>query len=185
MNFGRWLVYDPKNPRLKGDGSFYVNSKLRSGQFRDGLSKTLAIAEVKAFTSYIRNTSDPGAEIPESHEDLPKSGEFKLGSVLNSNTGHTEWCDGRVHHSGFTTVFTPNTFVPFNRDGTKYDIDVNTMKEGGSDSQATYAAITARSHHNGGVNTANMDGSVRFVTNDVQRSAWRAMSTRDGKDRTE
>ena len=180
MNFGQWLVYDPTNASRKGDGAFFVNSKLRPAHFKDGLSKTLAMAEVKAFTSYIRNTSDPGPEIPTLPNQLPTSGEFKLGSTRNKNTGHTEWCDGRVHHSGFTTVFTPNTNVRFEKDGVVYDIDVNSMKEGGSDTQPTYAAITARSHHPGGVNTANMDGSVHFISDDINLNNWRAMSTRDG-----
>lgn len=28
-------------------------------------------------------------------------------------TGHTEWPDGRVHHTGFTATMTPNTYVPY------------------------------------------------------------------------
>ena len=179
-NFGRWLVYDPRNSGASGDGIFYVNSKLRSAQVTDGFSKTLAFAEVKAFTSYIRNTADPGPVIPDSASQLPTSGEFKLGPDTNSNTGHTVWPDGRVHHSGFTTVFTPNTIVPFERDGQTYDIDVNSQKEGSSLSQPTYAAITSRRYHPGGVNAAMLDGSARFVRDEIDRDVWRALSTRAG-----
>lgn len=180
MNFGRWFIYDPQNRSAKGDGAFYVNARIQSQHFRDGLSNTLAIAEVKAFTSYIRNTPDPGPAVPSSPADLPMSGQMKLGAETNSNTGHTEWPDGRVHHSGFTTVFTPNTVVPFERDGRTYDIDLNTRKEGGSATQPTYAAITARSYHPGGVNTARMDGSAHFVSNEIERNLWQALSTRAG-----
>ncbi len=180
-NFGRWLVYDPTDSSNTGDGVFYVNSKLRAAQVQDGLSNTLAFAEVKAFTSYIRNTSDPGPVIPEEANQLPTDGSKKLGSNTNSNTGHTEWPDGRVHHSGFTTVFTPNSFVRFeDDDGLVYDIDVNSRKEGDSATAPTYAAITARSYHPGGVNVALLDGSVHFVTDAIDRIVWRAMSTRDG-----
>ena len=185
-NFGRWLVYDPTDASNTGDGVFYVNSKLRAAQVQDGLSNTLAFAEVKAFTSYIRNTSDPGPTIPDEANQLPTSGDEiqrKLGPDTNSNTGHTEWPDGRVHHSGFTTVFTPNSFVRFeDDDGLVYDIDVNTRKEGGSATQPSYAAITARSYHPGGVNASLLDGSVHFVTNDIERVVWRALSTRDGSE---
>ena len=180
MNFGRWFVYDPQNSKAKGDGAFYVNARLKPRHFRDGLSKTLAVAEVKAFTSYIRNTANPGPDIPESPADLPMSGQMKLGPATNKNTGHTEWPDGRVHHSGFTTVFAPNTVVRFVQDGHTYDIDVNSQKEGGSATQPTYAAITARSYHSGGVNTARMDGSAHFVVDEIDLVTWRALSTRDG-----
>ncbi len=35
-------------------------------------------------------------------------------------TGHTEWPDGRVHHSGFTTTFAPNTQIPCTISGVNY-----------------------------------------------------------------
>ncbi|MEM8944658.1 MAG: DUF1559 domain-containing protein [Planctomycetota bacterium] len=184
-NFGRWLVYDPVDSTNVGDGVFFVNSDLRAAQVTDGLSNTFAFAEVKAFTSYIRNTSDPGPQIPDEPNQLPMSGDIKLGVDTNSNTGHTEWPDGRVHHSGFTTVFTPNFSVPYEGDGSDkqgnltYDIDVNTQKEGNSATQPSYAAITARSYHRGGVNAALLDGSVHFVTDGIDRVVYRAMSTRD------
>jgi prepilin-type N-terminal cleavage/methylation domain-containing protein/prepilin-type processing-associated H-X9-DG protein len=178
-NFGRWLVYDPMDSSNTGDGLFYVNSNLRAAQVQDGLSNTLAFAEVKAFTPYIRNTSDPGPTIPNEPSQLPTEGQEKLGPDTNSNTGHTEWPDGRIHHSGFTTVFTPNTFVRYEADGHLYDIDVNTQKEGNSGTQPSYAAITARSFHPGGVNVALLDGSVRFVANSMDGPTWQALSTRD------
>ena len=45
------------------------------------------------------------------------SAELKLGPDDDDNTGHTVWCDGRVHHAGFTTTFVPNTVVPYVVDG--------------------------------------------------------------------
>lgn len=178
-NFGRWLVYDPSDASRLGDGIFYVNSNLRAAQVRDGHSNTLAFAEVKAFTPYIRNTADPGPTIPNEVSQLPTQGQKKLGASTNSNTGHTEWPDGRVHHSGFTTVFTPNTFVRYEQDGLVYDIDVNSQKEGNSGTQPSYAAITARSYHPGGVNAAMLDGSVHFIGDGIDRLTWQALSTRD------
>jgi prepilin-type processing-associated H-X9-DG protein len=43
-----------------------------------------------------------------------------------------------------------------------------------------YAAVTARSYHNGGVNVLLMDGSVRFVTSGLSMATWRALGTRAG-----
>ena len=177
FNFGTWLVYDPAT-RSPGDGAFYVNSKVGFGQMQDGSSNTLCVAEVKAFQSYIRNTSDPGSVPPtDPNFFMGYTGQLKLGPDTNSNTGHTEWCDGRVHHSGITTVFTPNTFVPYEHDGITYDIDFNSVQEGRSDVQPTYAAITARSYHPGLVNAGLLDGSVRSVRDNIDLQVWRSLGT--------
>lgn len=104
-----------------------------------------------------------------------------MGPDTNSNTGHTEWPDGRVHHSGFTTVLTPNTAVVSGVAGAPDWADVNLMQEGRSATLPTYAAITARSYHAGGlVNVALMDGSVRSVRNGIELPVWRALGTRMG-----
>ena len=44
----------------------------------------------------------------------------------------------------------------------------------------TYAAVTARSYHPGGINVLLGDGSVRFVNNSIAHSTWRALGTRNG-----
>jgi len=173
FNFGTWLVYDPATGRV-GDGAFLVNRGTRAAEFRDGLSNTLAVAEVKAYQPYIRNTNDPGATAPTAPADLAGiSGQLK-------ETGHTVWPDGRVHHSGVTTAFTPNTRVSYLSGGTEYDIDFNSQQEGKSASRITYAAVTSRSYHPGMVNVLLMDGSVRSVADGVDATTWRALGTRRG-----
>lgn len=185
FNFGTWKVFDPVTG-AGGDGSFFVNSRLRPSHFSDGLSKTLCAAEVKAFTPYFRNGADPGPippDDPTSVAAFAAGAQFKLGANTNDNTGHTEWCDGRVHHSGITTVFTPNTVVPYTHtDGNTYDVDFNSRQEGSSAMRTTYAAITSRSYHPGGVNVVVMDGSVHFVPNEVSLTVWRAGGTRAGRE---
>lgn len=183
FNFGTWLVYDPASNQ-GGDGVFFPNSQITTAAILDGTSNTLAAAEVKTFTPYFRNTSDPGPTPPASPAELAAFGagaNFKLGPNTNDNTGHTEWADGRVHHSGVTTVFTPNTFVGYlHTDGRTYDIDYNSQQEGRSASQRTYAAVTARSHHPGVVNALFMDGSSRAISETISLAAWRALGTRAG-----
>ena len=187
FNFGTWFIYDPATGE-GGNGAFHPNSHYKAKEFRDGLSKTLMVSEVKAFTPYVRNTSDPGSTYPAGSPpsddsqlaSLAGGGENKLGTTTNKNTGHTEWPDGRVHHNGFTATFTPNTVVEFAVSGVPYDIDYNSQQEGKSATQKTFAAITSRSYHNGVVNTGMIDGSIRKITNDISLRIWRGLSTRDG-----
>ena len=183
FNFGSWLVWDPVSNE-GGDGAFFVNSRLTPASFRDGLSNTLCAAEVRAFTPYFRNTSDPGFVVPTSSADLAtfaSGAQFKLGPSTNENTGHTEWPDGRVHHSGITTVFTPNSHVAYQHsDGRSYNIDFNSRQEGKRDSQPTFAAVTARSFHPGAVNVVMMDGSVRTESDQIHLVVWQSLGTRAG-----
>ena len=74
-------------------------------------------------------------------------GEFKVDS------GHTEWVDARAHQTGFTTTFPPNQKIPYWTGGKEYDIDFNSMREGRSSTLPTYAVVTSRSYHSGGVNS--------------------------------
>jgi prepilin-type N-terminal cleavage/methylation domain-containing protein len=184
FNFGSWLIFDPSGAR-RGDGAFHVNSATRPADFVDGLSHTLLAAEVKSFQSYIRNTADPGPvppTDPNAFRSFTSPVQPKLGPNLNDNTGHTEWCDGRVHHSGITTVFVPNTKVGYSSGGREYDIDFNSRQEGTSSTQPSYAAITSRSWHSGLVHVALMDGSVRPVSDQIELPVWRALGTRAGAD---
>lgn len=189
FNFGTWFIYDPVTGG-GSDGSFHPNSKFKAGMFADGLSKTLCVAEVKAFTPYVRNTADPGSTYPPAGPPVAPSqvaalaggspSDPKLGPTTNDCTGHTEWPDGRVHHSGFTTTFTPNTRVSFTSGGIEHDIDYSSRQEGSSATIRTFAAITARSHHNGLVGIAMMDGSVSTIDDSIAVDVWRALSTRAG-----
>jgi prepilin-type N-terminal cleavage/methylation domain-containing protein len=180
FNMGSWFVFDPRTLQ-SGDGAFRVGRPTKPRDFRDGLSNTLCAAEVKAYTSYVRNTSDPGPLVPRTPSDLQRfSGDQKLGPTLQQNTGHTVWSDGRVHHTGFTTVFTPNRRVDYVYEGRTYDINFNSQQEGRSLTQPTYAAVTARSYHAGVVQCAFMDGSVREIADSIDLDVWRAFGTREG-----
>ena len=201
FNHGSWMVWDPTRGGPKGvggDGPFFPNAAVAISHVRDGTTNTLMIAEVKAFTPYFRNAPPPAefgpnAGVPDTVDELltfAEKGQKKLGSQ-NKNTGHTEWPDGRTHHAGFTTVFTPNTEVIWvnGATGEEYDVDYSSWQEGKRDSDETvpptFAAITSRSYHEGVVQTALMDGSVRAVSDSVTPTIWRAAGTRSGGEVTD
>ena len=123
VNWGVWKVFDPSTG--ESDGPFPPNEGLPGRQISDGLSNTLMIAEVKGWTPYLR---DVGGDQPVVTDPSQISG---LGGDFKSNSGHTEWVDGRVHQSGFTTTFAPNTVVPHVVDGVTYDVDFNSNRVDG------------------------------------------------------
>jgi prepilin-type N-terminal cleavage/methylation domain-containing protein len=178
VNQGTWFVYDPQN-RQGGNGAFAVNRSMRMADFTDGTSNTLGLAEVKASTPYLResgNPNTPNAPVPASPAEV-----LGFGGDLDPDGGHTQWIDGNVGQTGFTTVFTPNTVVRFtDSDGTNYDVDFVSSTENSQPNRLTYAAVTPRSYHTGLVNVFMMDGSGRPINNNISLTVWRALGTRAG-----
>jgi prepilin-type N-terminal cleavage/methylation domain-containing protein len=184
---GTWFILDPATGR-GGDGAFPPSATsplgiVRPTDISDGLSNTLAMAEVKAFQPYLRDGDNPstvGAAPPASPAAVAAhGGTFRAGT----SGGHVEWVDSRTNHTGFTTTFTPNTVVPYtDANGIPYDIDFTSQREGKSATFPTYAAVTSRSYHFQMVNVLLLDGSARPVMNSIDPALWRALGTRAGGD---
>ncbi|MGM0490726.1 MAG: DUF1559 domain-containing protein [Planctomycetota bacterium] len=175
FNLGVWFVFDPITEQ-GGKGAFRPYRGLRPADMIDGMSNTLCAAEVKAYTPYFRNAAhQPAPDIPQSPADI-----CSLGGDFKTNSGHTEWVDGRSHQTGVTTVFAPNTEVWCEVGGKRHDVDWTNQQEGKSDEVPTFAAVTARSYHPGSLNILLMDGSVQSLSETIAIDAWRAMSTRRG-----
>jgi prepilin-type N-terminal cleavage/methylation domain-containing protein len=58
VNLGTWFIYDPTK-QTGGDGLVYPNSHTSFRSLADGSSKTLAFAEFKAWTPYLRDRRRP------------------------------------------------------------------------------------------------------------------------------
>jgi len=177
-NAGTWFLYNPVTGQGTGDGAFVVNRGTRVGDFSDGMSNTIAFAEVKAWTPYLRDGGNPAALGAARPADPATA--VAYGGSFKADSGHTEWVDARVHQSGVTTTFPPNTKVAYTSAGVAYDVDFNSSREGATTTLPTYATVTSRSYHPNGVGIVLMDGSVRFVTNGVNASTWLWLGTRAG-----
>jgi prepilin-type processing-associated H-X9-DG protein len=175
VNRGVWRTFDPTG-QLPDEGAFQANRGTEFRKITDGLSKTLLLAEVKAWTPYYRDQPLDQPTPPTAPSEL-----CGLGGSFKADSGHTEWVDGRVHQSGFTAVFPPNTSVPCTQSDQVYEVDWTSQREGVTDTGITYSAVTSRSYHAGSVvNVAMVDGSIHTITSDIALPVWRAMATRGG-----
>jgi len=178
INYGTWFVYYAPSGAT-GNGAFVVNSKLTDSAYIDGMSNTIAFGEVKAYQAMIRNSGLPatvGAPLPSGPADV-----LAFGGTLGT-TGHTEWVDGKVHETGITTTFAPNTKVIFSSSGADYDVDFISRGESITSTVPTYAAVTSRSFHPGISQVALMDGSVRAIPSTIDLATWRGLGSRDGRE---
>ena len=179
LNSGTWAVLTAKSSGMRtGDGAFTPNRGAKPTDFTDGMSNTLAVAEVKAFTNRVSGASNattyPVPPAPPANAAAVAA--FGLAAFNPASFTHVEWVDGKVHETGVTTVFAPNTKVLYPSGGTDYDVDLVLATE--SNAGDTYAAVTSRSYHTGCVNALLMDGSVRSVSNGVALETWRSLGTR-------
>ncbi len=175
-NLGTWMVYDPAG--TMGNGAFVFDRKLTLGSYQDGTSTTIAFAETKAY----QPNAKPG--VPATAGVAPPSSPAEIialiGAATLSGNGHTEWVDGKVHETGFTTTLPPNAKVPMAFNGESVDVDLISKGESSSNTAPTYAAVTSRSYHRGIILAAFVDGAVHPVQESIDLGVWRALSTRAG-----
>jgi prepilin-type N-terminal cleavage/methylation domain-containing protein len=184
VNLGSWMVFR-KSAGEPGDGAFGSTRSFKHGDFSDGLSTTLALAEIKSYTTKVSSgaCSPIPPIVPGPGPD--QAATFGAGSLtVTLLTCHKQWAAGTVTETGFTTTFAPNTSVSHRvqfPDGEQrtYDVDFVTVSEG-DPSTDTFAAVTARSYHMGMVHALLMDGSARPFTSRVPVMTWRALGTRAG-----
>jgi prepilin-type processing-associated H-X9-DG protein len=166
--------------------AFGPNRSLRLAAVLDGLSNTMFASEVKTYTTYVRdcggsglsNVNSPTVIPPPAGDPLAVAPEYN-GCTLKLQNAHTEWPDGQVQQSGMTTAWPPNyKILGTSPDRLNQELDLTSMREhkGGP----TYAAITSRSYHPGGVNALFGDGSVHFIKDSINGLAWRGLGTVKG-----
>ncbi len=178
---GDWFVWAGPGGGAITRSAFGPNLSRSWAAFTDGTSQTMMMAEVKNWQPNIRDCGplsqihDPN-NIPSPYAD-PKTiaPEYQGTGCTYHPEGHCEWPEVAVHHIGMTTAWPPNKRTPGSTGYSVPDVDLNSMREriGGP----TFAAVTSRSYHPGGVNIVAGDGSVRFVKSSVDGFVWRALGT--------
>jgi prepilin-type processing-associated H-X9-DG protein len=179
---GDWFVWAGPSGGPITRSAFGPNLSRHWSDFIDGTSQTILVSEVTNYTptvwdcgslSLINNPSN----IP-SPSANPMAVAPEYGAQSNCKfflNGHTQWSEIAVHHIGMSTAWPPNKRTP-GGPGTGYaDVNLNSERErfGGP----TFAAITSRSYHPGGVNVLFGDGRVQFVKSSVDGLVWRGMGT--------
>jgi prepilin-type processing-associated H-X9-DG protein len=180
---GDWYVFGGVGA-TPNRSAFCVDLSRPIAAFLDGVSNTVVASEVKTYQPLVKSCfangsggTLPGLNNPNQVPDPLNSPQYIVAAATNSkckvDVGHVKWSIGGACFDGFTTALPPNTRVLAGTPQQDYDLDSIDENNGGP----TYAAITSRSYHPGGVNSLFGDGSVRFVKTTVAGNIWRALGT--------
>jgi prepilin-type N-terminal cleavage/methylation domain-containing protein len=157
------------------DGIFYINSQVTPAKIIDGLSKTAFASESLLGEPQIGDAHDPQTEYkfafasPISDAVCDGTNQWNM-----SDPRGFSWANGEFRCGLYNHYYPPNSKTP----------DCMGVKLGGGvQLQFTpYGWRTARSAHPGGANLIHADGSLQFVTDEVDAGVWRALSTISGGD---
>ena len=185
FSMGDWYVWSGTNGSPAGDpptrSAFGVNLNRQWRDFTDGVSNTLLMSEVKNYQPYIRDCgslsqiNNPNTIPSPDANPMTVAPEYAGAGCTVLDNAHTQWNEIAVHHIGVTTAWTPNKITPGGPGNLYPDADLTSQREriGGP----TYAAITSRSQHVGGVHSLLGDGSVRFISSTISGRVWRGLGT--------
>ena len=167
------------------EGAFSALLEHRAQEFTDGLSNTVAMSEKIKGGGDLNNFSE---------HDYWYTGLSNLGillprdeliNVCNSLTGVPNYFHP---YSGWTWYLATYTFTWYNHTvGPNASVPDCTTHSGlplylSPDGPGIFKAS---SFHSGGVNCLFMDGSVRFIADNIDLNVWRALSTRAGGELSE
>ena len=139
------------------NGVFGTNSRFGIRDMLDGTSNTLAVSEGVIGHPFLGATGeDPSGTPPR----CPTTGAVVTGQ--NDQRGHSWFWAYRAGVAMFSTAITPNWQKNY-------------------DCNATSAGIhrAVRSYHTGGVHALMGDGSVRFISENVDATTWDRLGSRN------
>jgi len=161
----------------KADGMFQAKKANKIASISDGLSHTAAISE-SLLGDGDENAFGPIPGDPQLVYAYTGFGTpLNDANCANANLWNVEnrrgfmWATGEIRCASYNHYYTPNAKI--------YDCVTNDLTPG----EGIFTAVgfrAARSRHPGGVNVLLGDGSVQFITDNVDLTTWRALSTRSG-----
>lgn len=159
---------------LDTDGVFYVNSETHLADIEDGTSNTVAMSESILGT---RSSDDRNVETSYKFGFATPLSEFACRIAPSWNFADARgfsWANGEYRTGLYNHHLTPNSdsadCISARLFGTPETIFT------------PYGWRAARSRHVGGVNVLMADGSMQFVTDQIDASIWTALSTRRTKE---
>ena len=160
------------------DGLFFINSRTRTKDITDGLSKTVAFSEslLGDSASTNRATVTPANAYRFIMSAPLTESSCAATAVWNfSDPRGFSWANGEYRTTLYNHWYPPNAT-------TMACMGVLMSPPAGKMERlyAAYGWRAARSRHPGGVNVVMADGATRFVRDEVDPAAWRALSTRAG-----
>ena len=145
------------NP-FDGDGLLFIDSKVRYAHIRDGTSHTALFSELAVGRPYDQTLLTPlplrGCPLPQTHT-RPRLG----GS----------WLDGTMR----TTLY-GHAVSPIGGDC------IGLRVGGGQRQLSVWGRRQRSSHHAGGGNVAQADGSVQFLSSNLRVDLWEMLGSRAG-----
>jgi prepilin-type N-terminal cleavage/methylation domain-containing protein len=183
VSFGstiKWDDYTRQNGFFRGQSSRTAQCSTNFGSIIDGTSNTIMLSEHLSGDdngSFIMSgkTSEPriGGGFPNGTLQYPSQAEVDtFGAACLAITAHNsqngnQWMSPEPTQTALNTVVPPNWKFP------------NCQTSGSGFASDRDGVYTARSEHTGGVNAANGDGSVRFISQSVDLKAYQFQGGRD------
>jgi len=154
--------------QLPSNGVIYHNQIIRFRDVTDGLSNTAAMAE--------KATGDGSNGL-----STPKTDTFQPGIYPNTPDEALQYCNA-VNTSDLTKQGYSNVGAPWLQQYHSTNQYNHVLPPNGRSCMYPPGRIatTANSYHTGGVHTLLCDGSVRFVSDNVDLGKWRALGSISG-----
>ena len=160
------------------DGPFIAKRTMRVADILDGASNTAMLSESTLGEGMESATGSPPEPLATAYAYL--SGQALSDSACARATlWNVErlrgflWASGEIRCASYNHYFLPN--AP-QADCVTFEV------RPGPQRLTALGWRAARSRHNGGVNLALCDGSVRFVSDNIALPVWRALATRAGNE---
>jgi prepilin-type processing-associated H-X9-DG protein len=172
-----------------GDDGVFTGTRIpRVSAVLDGTSQTAAVSE-KLMGAWNSRSFDHRRDIWHSHLGAWLGRSPNVNEAARTCFALSEPPTDFYSYSGCTWMVSGFGFTWFNHGLTPNAAACDCSTDGpeiiGDHWSAYDGLYAARSNHPGGVNVLLLDGAVRFTSETIDLSAWRALGTRAGRERVE